>query len=203
MASVDRGRYGLGIEPRKNSVWSADGVGQSGRHHWTHRHRKRCSGSTWSQTPCTYRSFLRGTREVPLLALASCQGPRGQKESTTMMNDGGKSDWLIVPEKLPNKGCGWPQLAEEVEESGQAKGNLERQTRVWTQIQIARRHLSNRCAQRASGHPETRQAFVPEAGAQCDNSARWDLCGGRPVRAVPTATRIHALAGSDAIAALH
>ena len=30
--------------------------------------------------------------------------------------------------------------------------------------------------------------FVPEAGAQCGNSARWDLCGGPPARAVPTAT---------------
>ena len=47
-----------------------------------------------------------------------------------MMNDSGKSDWLIVPEKPLNKGCGWPQFAEKVEESGQAKGNWERQTRV-------------------------------------------------------------------------
>ncbi len=30
--------------------------------------------------------------------------------------------------------------------------------------------------------------FAPKAGAQCGNSARWDLCGGLPVRAVPTAT---------------
>ncbi|MGB6164597.1 MAG: hypothetical protein WCF33_15945, partial [Pseudonocardiaceae bacterium] len=30
-------------------------------------------------------------------------------------------------------------------------------------------------------------AFVPKAGAQCVSSARWDLCGGPPARAVPTA----------------
>lgn len=30
--------------------------------------------------------------------------------------------------------------------------------------------------------------FVPEAGARCGNSARRDLCGGPPARAVPTAT---------------
>ena len=30
--------------------------------------------------------------------------------------------------------------------------------------------------------------LAPEAGAQCGNSARWDLCGGPPARAVPTAT---------------
>jgi hypothetical protein len=29
----------------------------------------------------------------------------------------------------------------------------------------------------------------PEAGAQCGNAARWDLRGGPPARAVPTATR--------------
>ncbi len=28
-----------------------------------------------------------------------------------------------------------------------------------------------------------------EVGAQCGNSARWDLCGGRSVMIVPTATR--------------
>src|SRR5204862_3506413 len=35
---------------------------------------------------------------------------------------------------------------------------------------------------------------TPEAGAQCGNSARWDLCGGPPVRAVPTAIGAAALA---------
>src|SRR5258707_1143555 len=28
----------------------------------------------------------------------------------------------------------------------------------------------------------------PKVGAQCGSSARWDLCGGPPARAVPTAT---------------
>ena len=31
--------------------------------------------------------------------------------------------------------------------------------------------------------------LAPEAGAQCGNRARWDLCGGPPASAVPTATR--------------
>jgi RNA-directed DNA polymerase len=30
--------------------------------------------------------------------------------------------------------------------------------------------------------------LVPKAGAQCGKSARWDLRGGPPARAVPTAT---------------
>ena len=36
--------------------------------------------------------------------------------------------------------------------------------------------------------PEQRFAASTEAGAQCGSPARWDLCGGRPATAVPTAT---------------
>ena len=36
-------------------------------------------------------------------------------------------------------------------------------------------------------YPEQRLRVMPEVGAQCVSSARWDLCGGPPVRAVPTA----------------
>ncbi len=34
---------------------------------------------------------------------------------------------------------------------------------------------------------------LPEAGARCGNAARRDLCGGRSVRAVPTATHRNAI----------
>ncbi len=111
-----------------------------------------------------------------------------------MMNGSGKSDWLIVPEKPANNGCGWLRSAEQVEGSGQAKGNLERQPRIWTQRQTTRYHMPNRCAQRVSGHPETCHAFVPEAAAQCENSARWYLGGGPPEWAVPCALA-HSCAG--------
>jgi len=89
------------------------------------------------------------------------------------MNNGGKSDWLIVPGKPANKGCGWPQPAERVEESGQAKGNAVRHNRYWTQHQTRRPHMPNRCALRALGNPKpaTRlyprqepNAVVPHAG---------------------------------------
>jgi hypothetical protein len=36
--------------------------------------------------------------------------------------------------------------------------------------------------------PEARFAATPKVGAQCGNPARWDLRGGPPARAVPTAT---------------
>ena len=36
--------------------------------------------------------------------------------------------------------------------------------------------------------PQALRRHAPKVGAQCGNSARWDLCGGPPARAVPTAT---------------
>ena len=49
------------------------------------------------------------------------------------MNERGKSDSPIGPEKLPNKGGGALRPAEEVEERGLAKGNPVQQTRSRTQ----------------------------------------------------------------------
>ena len=51
------------------------------------------------------------------------------------MNDGGKSDKLIVPEKDANKGSGQPGPAECLEGRGLAKGNPGRHARFWTQRQ--------------------------------------------------------------------
>jgi hypothetical protein len=49
------------------------------------------------------------------------------------MNERGKSDSPILPEKLLNKGSGAPRPAEGVEGRGLAKGNPIRQTRSRTQ----------------------------------------------------------------------
>jgi len=61
-----------------------------------------------------------------------------------VMYDHGKSDSLIVPKKLSNKGCGAPRSAEEVEGRGLAKGNLVQQNRVRTQWREALRHALER-----------------------------------------------------------
>lgn len=53
-----------------------------------------------------------------------------------MMNDGGKSDKPIVPEKGANKGDTTVPPAERVEGRGLAKGNSGEQTRFWTQGQV-------------------------------------------------------------------
>src|SRR5205807_255423 len=44
------------------------------------------------------------------------------------------------------------------------------------------------CSHPASLSERALPTPAPEAGAQCGSPARWDLCGGPPVRAVPTAT---------------
>ena len=44
--------------------------------------------------------------------------------------------------------------------------------------------------------PEAASTPTPEAGAQCGSPARWDLCGGPPARAVPTAIAVLQVAPS-------
>ena len=66
------------------------------------------------------------------------------------MNNHGKSDRPIVPEKPPNKGSGGPQSAEEVEGRGRAKGNPAQQTRGRTQWRETLQHALGRIRQAAT-----------------------------------------------------
>jgi len=65
------------------------------------------------------------------------------------MNERGKSDSPIGPEKLPNKGGGALRPAEEVEGRGLAKGNPNRQTRFRTQGRVDLQHALERIRQAA------------------------------------------------------
>jgi group II intron reverse transcriptase/maturase len=65
------------------------------------------------------------------------------------MNERGKSDSLIVPGKLPNKGCGALRPAEGVEGRGLAEGNLFQQTRSRTQSRRDLQHALGRIRQAA------------------------------------------------------
>jgi len=66
------------------------------------------------------------------------------------MNDHGKTDRPVVLEKLPNKGSGAPQSAEEVEGRGRAKGNPVQQTRGRTQWRKTLQHALGRIRQAAT-----------------------------------------------------
>ena len=97
------------------------------------------------------------------------------------MNDDGKSDKPIVPAKGANNGRGQPRSAERLEGRGLAKGNSLTPRRTWTQCQIG-------TATGAAADTYSLCASVPKAGARCGSAARRDLCGGRGVTRVPTAT---------------
>jgi hypothetical protein len=49
----------------RNSLRDADAVGEGGRPHLVHRHRKVLRDPAPSQTPCTHRSTSHGNREIP------------------------------------------------------------------------------------------------------------------------------------------
>ena len=126
------------------------------------------------------------------------------------MHGDGKSDRLIVAVKRSNKDCGSLWLAENVEPSGLTKGNSFQQNRfrtpcrygsIWTTLNGHEARNRGHCQEIVpTSHPQTCQvrwngygrhrvcASTPEVGAQCGSSARWDLCGGRRVTGVPTAT---------------
>lgn len=66
-----------------------------------------------------------------------------------VMDNHGKSDRPVVPEKLPNKGSGAPRPAEEMEGRGRAKGNPAQQTRGRTQWRETLQHVLERIRQAA------------------------------------------------------
>lgn len=140
-------------------VRGADGFPLPGRQHRPGRKRETRPDPARSQAPRTHGNILRGTREVPPLAAPSRRGPRGASEwSNAAMNDGGKSDRPIVPEKGANKGSGKPFPAERPEGRGLAKGNPGEQSRFWTQGQHDLDHALDRI--RASAKEDKGRRFT-------------------------------------------
>src|ERR1700730_5945512 len=56
---------GRGFSRVRQSLRSADAVGESGRPHPVHRYREVQRSPARSQTPCTYGSTSNGNREIP------------------------------------------------------------------------------------------------------------------------------------------
>ena len=84
------------------------------------------TGPAQSETLCMRGHSLHGNREVP--PTPAEVGTTGRLEKATSRTSsahvGGKSDRLIVPKKLPNKGATKVAPAEVVEERGLTKGNI-------------------------------------------------------------------------------
>jgi hypothetical protein len=99
-----------------------------------------------------------------------------------MMHGRGKSDAAVVAVKPANKTE--RSVAESVEPRAATKGNAGQQS-------------TRRAQNRLTVTPalvSIRRGFAvgPEVGAVCGKAARTDLCGGREVTRVPTATAISA-----------
>ena len=107
------------------------------------------------------------------------------------MNERGKSDSPVVPAKPLNKTV--RTVAEVVEGRGLAKGNTASTTRPGHRAGpgapngLDRVRESVRKDKGTTPSPTHAFTSAPKAGAQCVSSARWDLRGGPPARAVPTA----------------
>ena len=111
-----------------------------------------------------------------------CQVRTGNLRGTTVMDGCRESDSFRVPRKPSNQGRPMGP-AEAVEGRELAKGNLGEHHRGRPQcretLPQARDWVRQVLCTCASS---------PEAGARCGSAARRDLCGGRRVTDVPTAT---------------
>jgi len=65
------GRAGRVLSRESSFLRGADAVRRSGRLHLVHRYREMRRDPARSQTPCTYASTSRGSREIPCLPKAT------------------------------------------------------------------------------------------------------------------------------------
>src|SRR5215468_7098178 len=114
-------------------------------------------------------------------------GPaREGRSRTPSMYADEKSDEVVVPRKRSNKGRQLP--AEVVEGRASPEGN-SRQAAVVRTLSRATTAIRLAAVRWCACGFKLRAADVrPEGGARCVSSARRDLCGGRSVVSVPTAT---------------
>src|SRR5215467_8735865 len=114
-------------------------------------------------------------------------GPaREGRSRTPSMYADEKSDEVVVPRKRSNKGRQLP--AEVVEGRASPEGN-SRQAAVVRTLSRATTAIRLAAVRWCACGFKLRAADVrPEGGARCVSSARRDLCGGRSVMSVPTAT---------------
>ncbi len=140
--------------------------------------------SARSETLCMRGNSLHRNREIPQVPVTDVGTGRPVKvdDRTTGMHACGKSDGCIVPRKPPNKD-GYPSSAEAVEGRRPTEGNT-----LWLAALRTQRRTSASIKLHRVREVATLLRQVPEVRAVCGNSARTDLRGGPPVRAVPTAT---------------
>ncbi len=135
--SVDRGTRRPCIELRNQHIQGVEGVRLLEDNICRGDRRETRQDPARSETSGTRGNSVHGNREIPQLSRLDRSRDRLGKEEDhkPSVNGSGKSDGLIVPMKLPNKGGGDPP-AEAMEGRGPTKGNTTQPAAGCTQRQV-------------------------------------------------------------------
>ena len=151
-------------------------------------HRKPWISPTPPVTLSMPGSTLCRNWEVSSVPDGTMSGGTGKGNRHPVICAGEKSDILILPTKLPNNGC---CPAEAMEGRGIATGKAFDAPACRTQSRVSASMGLDGLRDRAKQQRRENMNIVassPAARAVCGHSARSDLCGGRRVTVVPTAT---------------
>ena len=151
--------------------------------------RKPWISPTRSETLSMPGSYLSRSWEVSSVPDGVLSGGTGKGNRNPVIYADEKSDIPIVPKKLPNNGCFCP--AEAMEGRGIATGKANKNPACRTQSRVSASMGLEGLRERAKQQRRENINIVASslaARAVCGNSARTDLCGGRRVTVVPTAT---------------
>lgn len=135
--SVDRGTRRPCIELRNHRIQGVEGVRLLEDNICRGDSRETRQNPAQSETTGTRGNSMHGNREIPQLSRLDRSRDRLGKveDRKPSVYGSGKSDCLIVPMKLPNKGGGVPS-AEVMEGRGSTKGNTTQAAAGCTQRQV-------------------------------------------------------------------
>ena len=182
--ALDRGTHRPAIEPRNGENRGADAVMTGGRQHRRRRYARVAGGPREVGEPVHVRNLHAREPGDPTIALP----PGTVRAAWGRLRPHARDvrSWEVglphsTGEAVEQGRCA---AAEMVEGRGQREGNAASTTRPGHRAGTGASSVLDRVRRFGPDRTDVR----PERGAQCGSSARWDLCGGPPERAVPTAT---------------
>ena len=182
--ALDRGTHRPAIEPRNGVNRGADVVMTGGRQHRWWRYARAIRGPREVGEPVHVRNLHAREPGDPTIALppGTVRAARGRLRPHAR----DVRSWEVgLPHstgEAVEQGAVW--LRRWWREGGSARGTRPAQHTPDTEPGQVCQVRWTVCV----GSGLMRTGVGPERGAQCGSSARWDLCGGPPERAVPTAT---------------
>jgi hypothetical protein len=153
-----------------------------------------------SETLCTWRSSLRGTWEVSSMPGAVCRAGSGRPSAARRA-----CTWMRSRMRPYYRGSDRTKDGDiqrrSWREGPHPRGTADRRPWFGLCAELPRRSDWRLYAELRAGPHRLLADVRPEGGARCVSSARRDLCGGRGVILVPTATfgRLSAVAAHESI----